>query len=227
MDYQRLYDELIRKARSEDRAKGNGVYYEAHHIVPRCMRGEGKVSQWKTHPNIILLTAREHFYAHHYLTKIYPDNLKLVYALWMMCNPANSSQRRDYSLIEEYATMYEDIRLKVSATRKGSSHSEETRAKMSTALKGKTKPPRSEEHRAKMSTALKGKTKPLKSEEHRAKVSAALKGRPLSEEHRAKISAACKGRVSHNKGKTFSEEHKAAMREGWKLRREGKILNKS
>ena len=57
------------------------------------------------------------------------------------------------------------------------------------------------------------------SEEAKAKMSAASKGRSKSEEHKAKLSAA-------RKGKPLSEERKAAMRETWKLRKEGKFLNK-
>jgi len=60
MNYQRIYDELIQRARSENRVKGGDVYYEAHHIIPKCVGGKGKYSQWRTHDNIILLTVREH-----------------------------------------------------------------------------------------------------------------------------------------------------------------------
>ena len=81
MNYKRIYDDLIGKAQSEDRSKGGDIYYEAHHIIPKCMGGEGLERQWKTHPNIILLTAREHFVAHLLLASIYPDNTKIQYAL--------------------------------------------------------------------------------------------------------------------------------------------------
>jgi hypothetical protein len=39
-------------------------YTESHHIIPKCMGGEGKTTQWRTHPNIVLLTAEEHFNVH-------------------------------------------------------------------------------------------------------------------------------------------------------------------
>lgn len=169
MDYQRLYDELIEKARSENRVKiKGGTYYEAHHIIPKCMGGEGKCSEWRAHPNIILLTAGEHFIAHYYLIKIYPDNSKLGYAFWSMCNMISNGRRvdRDYSEILNFAGMYQDARgvfAKISSeARKGKQSynkgrilPEETKTKISTSLKGKT---RSEETKAKISTALRGRT---------------------------------------------------------------------
>jgi hypothetical protein len=41
MDYKKIYDDLISKARSENRIKNAGTYYEAHHIIPVCLGGEG------------------------------------------------------------------------------------------------------------------------------------------------------------------------------------------
>ena len=77
MNYQRIYDQIIEQAKSEKREKGKGVYYEAHHIVPKCMGGLGKTTQWSFHPNIILLKAKEHFICHRILCLLYPDNDKL------------------------------------------------------------------------------------------------------------------------------------------------------
>jgi len=53
------------------------------HIIPKCLGGQGTVLN-VTHPNIVLLTAKEHYMAHRLLCEIYPDNKKLRYALWMM-----------------------------------------------------------------------------------------------------------------------------------------------
>ncbi len=90
-------------------------------------------------------------------------------------------------------------------TRHGIKATEETKAKMSKAWKGKSK---SEESKAKMSISSKGKAK---SEEHKAKLSEAklgekngMFGKTLSNETKAKISKSLKG-------KTRSEESKAKM----------------
>jgi hypothetical protein len=93
MDYKKIYDDLMLKARSENRVKNVGVYYEAHHIIPRCLGGGGKVSQRTKHPNIILLTAKEHFVAHKLLCEIYPNNKKLLSAFWNFVNGRNKSNQ--------------------------------------------------------------------------------------------------------------------------------------
>jgi len=108
MNYQQEYDQLIEQARSNNRKKGKGIYYEAHHIKPKCIGGEGKRSQWRWHPNIILLTASEHLLAHQLLHKIHPTNYKLLKALWGMMTYINEG--RTYILdCEEY----EEVRIKV------------------------------------------------------------------------------------------------------------------
>lgn len=108
MDYLKIYNQIIDKARFENRKKKNGIYYEAHHIVPKCLGGSDEKN------NIILLTAKEHFIAHKLLIEIYPENDKLNYALWMMCNPKNSLHKRNFiiSSIE-----YERVRKTISEIR--------------------------------------------------------------------------------------------------------------
>lgn len=81
MDYRKVYNSIIDRAKQEKRRKKQGTYFEAHHIIPLCLGGDGKKSEWRNHPNIILLTAREHFICHWLLTRIHPGNTKLAYAL--------------------------------------------------------------------------------------------------------------------------------------------------
>jgi len=83
--------------------------------------------------------------------------------------------------------------------------SDETRRKMSEALKGK---PRSKEIRRKISEAHKGKTH---SEESRRNMSESQKGKTFSEETKRKLSEA-------KKGKTFSEETKRKLSEAKKCK---------
>jgi hypothetical protein len=85
MNYQRIYDQLVDKARTENRRKTKrGAKYESHHILPVCLGGTGKTTEWKNHPNIILFTPREHIIAHMLLYAIHPKNQKLMYSLKMM-----------------------------------------------------------------------------------------------------------------------------------------------
>lgn len=79
MDYKLIYDSIINKALSLNRKRRKGgQYFEEHHIVPTCMGGLSFID------NKVLLTAREHFICHKLLVEIYPDNIKLQYAIWMM-----------------------------------------------------------------------------------------------------------------------------------------------
>lgn len=98
MDYQRIYNQIINRAKKENRKKGQGTYYEAHHVVPKCMGGEGRAEQWRTHPNIVILTAREHFLCHWLLCRIYPNNKKLAHAFWFMTKQKSENQERNYTI---------------------------------------------------------------------------------------------------------------------------------
>jgi hypothetical protein len=75
MFFEKLYNGIIKKARGENRKKKNGIYYERHHITPKCIGGTNDKE------NLVLLTAREHLACHFLLTKIYPTNNKIIYAL--------------------------------------------------------------------------------------------------------------------------------------------------
>ena len=75
MDYISHYNSLIQKSKNR---KLQG-YTEIHHVIPRCMGGSNDKD------NLVILTAREHFIAHLLLYKIYPKNLALVKAIYMMC----------------------------------------------------------------------------------------------------------------------------------------------
>lgn len=113
MNYQKIYDQIIEKAKIENRHKEIGVYYEAHHIIPKCLGGTGLVTQYKTHSNIVLLTAKEHYICHKLLCEIYPNNDNIFYAYWYMCNVKAPNQKRIYTIsVREYErirTQYSEI----------------------------------------------------------------------------------------------------------------------
>lgn len=81
MNYQKLYDKLI-KTRKE-RQLINKKEYEIHHIIPKCLGGSNEKD------NLVFLTPREHFIAHKFLVKIYPDSASLNLALFMFANTRN------------------------------------------------------------------------------------------------------------------------------------------
>jgi len=100
MNYQKVYDGIITNAIFEHRQKlrknnVNYIYYENHHIIPRCLAENEEES------NLVLLTAREHYICHKLLCYIYPENIKIIYAFHLMTcfnkeKPHVSS--RDYEL---------------------------------------------------------------------------------------------------------------------------------
>jgi hypothetical protein len=74
MNYIKIYDSLVQRGKN----RKLNCYKERHHIIPKCIGGTDD----KT--NLVDLTPEEHYVAHQLLTKIYPDNIKLVRAACMM-----------------------------------------------------------------------------------------------------------------------------------------------
>lgn len=154
MNYQKIYSNIIEKAKSENRQKNNGIYYEAHHIIPKCLGGQGSSKNWKNHHNIILLTAKEHYMCHMLLCEIYPNNFKLKLALIMMMEVKSDNQIRYIP----NSRLYEKIKSQLSIIMsnsllgiskkntknykkpKNKTHKEETKAKISESKKGKKSP---------------------------------------------------------------------------------------
>lgn len=107
MNYKRIYYQICERGKYEleDRIKQrklwisskgeSGIYYESHHITPKCLGGEGKAYQWK-HPNIVLLTAREHFICHWLLHRDNPNNRSLLYAFDKMCVISTTHSKNRY-----------------------------------------------------------------------------------------------------------------------------------
>ena len=85
MNYIKIYNQLTDKTFKSNRKKGLGIYYEAHHIIPKCFGGEGNCRNIN-HLNIVLLTPKEHYMAHLLLVAIYPNSSAMYKALWNMCN---------------------------------------------------------------------------------------------------------------------------------------------
>lgn len=79
--YQQLYKQIIDQAKQQNRQKGQGAYYEWHHIVPEFMfkqrkrKGpKGHLDGDPNHPdNLVLLTFQEHLMVHYYLYEMHKD----------------------------------------------------------------------------------------------------------------------------------------------------------
>ncbi len=97
-------------------------YFEGHHILPKCLGGEGRSKQH--HPNIIRLYPEEHYIAHKLLLEKYPDCDALKFAFFRM----GLQNKSKYLLPEEE---YANLKRCLSEFFKGRTYSEETRMRMS------------------------------------------------------------------------------------------------
>jgi hypothetical protein len=170
MNYLSIYNTIVERALSENRRKRKYddpkyVYYERHHIIPKCIGGTNDGN------NLILLTAKEHYVAHQLLVKIYPGIHKLVFALRMMCrsNKYHVRNNKEFEWIKKLNAIatsesqkgksYGHKFSKGNTTTQGSmngmfgkTHSDETRLKQSIKAKDRSvdnyKGPKSESHKA-------------------------------------------------------------------------------
>jgi hypothetical protein len=186
MNYERIYSQIV------DRAKNRVLesYTEKHHILPRCMNGSDD------RDNLVNLTAREHFICHQLLVRIYPENPKLKFALWAMCNMKSKRQDRYTPSSRIYERAKNEVVKLISEKKKGTKVSDEQKRKTSETLKGRKRPTeviskivntRRESGGWKHSEETKKKIKDnngMNREEVRNK----LKGRTISEETRKKRS---------------------------------------
>ena len=204
MNYLKIYNDLISSRKIFTSFSFNN-YWEKHHIIARCMGGTDEPE------NLVLLTAKEHYVAHHLLMKAYPKNKKLAHAF--TCMLWGQDKRRITS--SQYNFLC-DIR---SQTRKGIKFSEEHIKNIGIASTGRK---HSEETKNKVSKANKGK---IRTEEHKENYSKAKKGIKFSEEHKEALSKAWETREnkSPNKGRIHTPEEIEKMKKAWEIRRANNI----
>lgn len=238
VDWNRHYNALIARAR-ERFIEG---YSELHHIVPRCMGGDDRLS------NLVRLTPEEHFIAHLLLVKMYPGNRSLVYAAELMTIPPRAVVRRPQNklcgwLKRRAAEVRGSPEVRQAASERckadprivdglkkaqlavtGVPRTEEVKMKVSMSHKTslaatKARADLNERKRGvprsaetKLKIGTAHKGRP-QSEAHKAAISAALKGKPKSLEHNAKVSAALTGKSGTRLGATTPEATKQKQRE--------------
>lgn len=186
MNYKRIYDNLISSRKKLNREKGKGIYYEKHHILPKCLGGKDEKE------NLVLLTAKEHFVSHLLLTKITTGNErnKMIQALWLLSRskqnkPKKIVSARQYSYIKEIAIAAIKENKIGKTTRFNYKHSDETKKKIGLGNKGKV---------------ISDSVKQLWSIQR--------KGIKKSEETKRKMSENGKGFIPWNKGKVVKEKLK-------------------
>ena len=169
MNYQRIYDQIIERARTRQ-LEG---YVEKHHIVPRCLGGTNNTE------NIVQLTAREHFICHQLLCEIYPDNDKLKYALYLMNIGKQKHKNADYRISSR---TYERLKLEHSLFLIGKKHKNKTKQKKSKSMKlvwaNKTDKEKKQYGEKVWETRIKNKTNVV-TKEQAENISKALLGRKM------------------------------------------------
>lgn len=133
MNHRAIYNNIITKAYLENRQRHRGIYYEEHHIKPKCLGGAD------IDKNKVLLTPREHYVCHKLLTFIYPKNDKIVNAYFRMTFSKTQGyivSSRDYAYARELMATTpksEETKKKIKDNHshywKDKHHSEETRKK--------------------------------------------------------------------------------------------------
>lgn len=157
--YTRWYRTIINGAKASHRKRGDGNYYESHHIVPKSMGGV----------ETVLLTAKEHFICHLLLCRMTEgaNRMKMINAMIKMAFAKSDGQKRhaarSFSLVRAFIA--EKNRYMFKGVRK----SEETKRRMREGGTGKWI--RTEEHNRRTSEAYKGRsvawTRDKNSEEYR------------------------------------------------------------
>jgi hypothetical protein len=114
----------------------NYIYYEKHHILPKSL-----FPNWiKKDSNLVLLTAREHFFCHQLLTKIYPKK-EMFFAVKQMMIIKNENRNykfssRDYQKNKEKIKEYQKLSMSGSnSPMYGKTLSQETKLKISESTK--------------------------------------------------------------------------------------------
>jgi len=126
MNHLKIYNNIIHNAQVKKRRKlvssaTNYIYYERHHILPKCLGGSDSKD------NLVLLTAKEHYICHKLLTYIYKGNRKIACAFHKMTfGKINKhiKSSRDYAYARELVSnipISEETRNKFK-NRKGENH---------------------------------------------------------------------------------------------------------
>lgn len=192
MNYERIYKSIIERAKTRQ-LEG---YSERHHIVPKCMGGNDDAR------NLVRLTAKEHFICHLLLVEIYPENSKLIYALWRMINSKGRSNKRYIPSGRIYEFIKQTHASVMSETYTGRRMSKECIEKRKLARKTFTH-----------------------SKETKEKISKANSGKVRSDEFKQNLSKMHTGKRAWNKGISMTDEVKQRISETMKRVRALKKLN--
>jgi hypothetical protein len=191
--YEKWYSTIISNAKNRILE----TYTEKHHILPRSLGGDDSPA------NLVDLTAREHFVCHWLLTKIHTgeEKHKMINALRMMRAEKQGQIRYTTKITARvYANLKEEYAILQSNKVKGTGNG----------FYGKN---HTEEAKAKISAANKGRVQSIEEKERQIQAMVGRKRAPFDEEWRAKLSASSTGEANGMYGKKHANETKEKMRE--------------
>lgn len=123
MNYKKIYKSIIQRAKQAHRTKASDEYYESHHIIPNFMFKDRKDRKGPAGhldgdcdapANLVLLTIREHFFAHLLLVKIHAgtryENSARKSLVWFFTLLENSSHPREEWFALSRSKKYERYR---------------------------------------------------------------------------------------------------------------------
>lgn len=227
MNYQHLYDNLIYSRQTLKRRKLRDGSLESHHIIPKCLGGTND------HTNLVLLTPKEHYVAHHLLSKLYSGRIKakLTFAFMRMCyNNQNQTRRVTAAQFDRARKLIalncsgsnspgygkpktDQEKTHLSATHTGHLNGMYGRSPWNKGLTAATSEKiRQKGERAVIHYQLHGhpQTGAVRTIETRQKISAGLSGKPKSESHRQALSKVNMGKQLS----TITKERMSASRKG-------------
>ena len=149
LKYKNIYESLVLKGLN--RELDQDVYTEEHHIVPKCLGGSDEPI------NLVKLTAREHIIAHMLLSKMYPDNKKLITAVVSMTMYSKFTINRSDGIKRVSTRLLSKFREKYMISQKGKRLSKAHREKLSIAKLGKKRRAFSESTKENISLGKKNK----------------------------------------------------------------------
>lgn len=91
--YENIYNKIIERAKT--RKLDSFTSIEVHHIIPKSLGGSDDKS------NLVVLTLKEHFIVHLLLTKIYPNEPKMIRAFLIMCRKNPNKSAESFKILKE------------------------------------------------------------------------------------------------------------------------------
>ena len=187
MNYKAVYDAIIKNAKSRI-INEDASCYEMHHIIPKSLGGDNSKE------NLILLSLKEHYVAHHCLAKI--GNIKMLWAFWMMSNNRGFKiSAREYYNLRSNLKHSEETKRKIGESNTGKYHTEETKRKIGNLQLGESNrmfgKHHTEETKLKMKESHYGERNinfgKHRNDSTKQKIANSMKGKILTESHKQKI----------------------------------------